>query len=196
VGSYTITATFNPSTNGYNTTSATSPLTVSGESVWIVDGGGGTSELAGNGYGISSSAYPGASAAVAIDNAGNVWTVGNGSPLLEETNQVGAVKNSVSSGGGIDAPTGVAIDGNGQVWVANSGNNTVSLFTNAATAVSPSGGFTDPSLSTPSGVAIDLSGSVWITNKGNNSVTKILGAAAPAAPLSTAASNGTTGARP
>jgi hypothetical protein len=196
VGSYTITATFNPGSNEYNTTSATSPLTVSGESVWIVDGAGGTSELAGNGAGIGSSAYPGANLAVAIDNAGNVWSAGTGSSLLVETSQVGTHPNTIASGtGGLNAPAGVAIDGSSQVWVTN-GNSTLSLFTDAGAALSPSGGFTDPSLSTPAGVAIDLGGSVWVANSGNNTVTRILGAAAPAAPLATAAQNNTTGAKP
>jgi DNA-binding beta-propeller fold protein YncE len=76
------------------------------------------------------------------------------------------------------------------------GNNSVSLFSNAGAALSPSTGFTDSSLSTPSGIAIDLGGSVWIANTANNSVTRILGAAAPAAPLSTATANNTTGAKP
>jgi hypothetical protein len=194
-GNYTSTATFNPNP-GYNTTSATSPLTVSGESVWIVDGGGGTSELAGNGYGITSSAYTGANLAVAIDNVGNVWSAGTGASLLVETSQVGTHPNTIASGtGGLDAPAGIAIDGASQVWVTN-GNSSVSLFTDAGAPLSPSGGFTDPSLSTPSGVAVDLGGSVWIANTGNNSVTRILGAAVPVAPLATAAKNNTTGAKP
>jgi hypothetical protein len=195
-GSYTITATFNPSSNGYSTASATSPLTVSGESVWIVNTGGSTAELAGNGYAITSTAYQGANAAVAIDNAGNVWSAGTGSSLLVETSQVGTHPTTIASGtGGLSSPAGIAIDGAGQVWVTN-GNNSVSLFTSAGAPLSPSGGFTDPSLSTPAGIAVDLGGSVWIANKGNNSVTRILGAAAPAAPLATAAKNNTTGARP
>ena len=82
------------------------------------------------------------------------------------------------------------------MWVANSGNNSVSLFTNAGAAVSPSGGITDPTLSTPAGIAVDLGGSVWIANTGNNSVTRILGAGAPVAPLATGAANNTTGAKP
>jgi streptogramin lyase len=172
------------------------PLLVSGESVWIVNGGGGTSELAGNGAGITSSADPGANLGVAIDASGDVWTVGSGSTLLEETSQTGTSLKTISSGtGGLNPPTAIAIDGSGQVWVVN-GNNSVSLFTNAGTALSPSTGFTGATLSTPSGVAVDLSGSVWITNKGSNSVTRILGAAAPAAPLSTAAANQTTGEKP
>jgi hypothetical protein len=195
---YTITANFTSSSAQYGTTSATSSLTVSGESVWIVDSGGGTSELAGNGYGITSTAYQGGNLAVAIDNAGNVWSTTNTNPfyLLVDSNQVGGNFNVIAVGtGGLDAPSAIAIDGNSQVWVVN-GNNSLSLFTNAGTALSPPTGFTDSSLSTPGGVAIDLSGSVWIANTGNNSVTRILGAAAPAAPLSTAAANNATGAKP
>jgi hypothetical protein len=192
---YTITANFAPSSPQYGATSATSPLTVSGESVWIVDSGGGTSELAGNGYGITTSGvYGGANTGVAIDATGNVWTVGNGSTPLEATSQIGT-QPLTPTGGGLDLPASIAIDGNSQVWVTN-GNNSVSLFSNTGTALSPSTGFTDSSLSTPSGIAIDLSGSVWIANTGNNSVTRILGAAAPVAPLSTATANNTTGAKP
>jgi hypothetical protein len=195
VGSYTIAANFTPSDpTQYTSATASITLVVSGESVWIVDGAGGTSVLAGNGYGITSSTYSGADKAVAIDKGGNVWTAGTGSTLLEATSQIGT-QPLTPTGGGIDLPVGIAIDGSSQVWIAN-GNNTVSEFSNIGTALSPSSGYTNTSLSTPTGIAIDLSGSVWIANKGNNSVTRILGAAAPAAPLSTAAANKTTGAKP
>jgi len=195
VDAYNVTATFTPTYPAYDTSNqSTKPLTVSGESVWIVNSGGGTSELAGNGYGITSSADPGAGLAVAIDHSGNVWTAGSGSTLLDEANQVGTVLNT-PTGGGLNSPVAIAIDGNGQVWVAN-GNNSISLFSNAGAALSPSTGFSDLPLSTPSGVAVDLGGSVWITNKGNSSLTRILGVAAPTAPLATAAANNTTGARP
>ncbi len=195
-GNYTLAATFNPSSNAYNTTSSMKQLAVSGESVWIVNSGGGTAELAGNGSGITQSPYTGANLAVAVDSAGNVWSAGTGSSLLVETSQVGTNPNTIASGtGGLNAPAGIAIDGASQVWVTN-GNSTVSEFSSAGAAVSPSSGFTDPSLSTPSGIAVDLGGSVWIANKGNNSVTRILGGAAPVAPLATAAKNNTTGAKP
>jgi hypothetical protein len=194
-GKYTVTATLNPTNPQYSSASAHSNLTVAGETVWIVNGGaGGLSELTGDGAAVTSSAYAGANRAAAIDAGGNVWTVGTGSPPLEETSQVGIVQNSISSGGGLDLSVGIAIDGNSQIWVTN--NDSVSLFSNAGAALSPSTGFTDSSLSTPSGIAIDLGGSVWIANTGNSSVTRILGAAAPAAPLSTAAANKTTGAKP
>ncbi|MFP5227792.1 MAG: M12 family metallopeptidase [Acidobacteriota bacterium] len=194
-GSWNITATFTPTDpTTYATAQTTLAITVSGESVWILNSGGSGAELAGDGYGISTSAYPGANTAIAIDSGGNVWTAGTG-PLLEETSQVGTVQNTISSGGGLNAPAGIAIDGLSQVWVTD-GNNSVSQFSNAGAPVSPSTGYTDTSLATPIGIAIDQAGSVWVANKGNNSLTRILGAAAPAAPLSTAAKNNTTGARP
>jgi len=197
VGSYNITATFTPADpQVYTSAQATRTFVVSGESIWIVNGSGGTAELAGTGAAVSSTAYIGANLSVAIDNGGNVWTAGNGSPLLEETNQVGANMMTIPSGsGGLDTPVSVAIDGAGQVWVVN-GNGTVSLFSNAGAPLSPTGGFADATFSTPSGIAIDQSGSVWIVNKGNSTLTRILGAAAPAAPLSTAVQKKTTGSRP
>jgi hypothetical protein len=198
-GSYTITANFVPTNPAaWSANSAQATLVVSGESVWIVDSGaGGTAELAGNGFGITSSADAGANVAVAIDNAGNVWSVGTGPSALAETSQVGSHASTIAAGtGGLDAPAGIAIDGIGQVWVSNAANNSVSLFTNAGTAVSPTGGITDPSLATPAGIAVDLGGSVWVANTGNSSVTRFLGVAAPVAPLATAAANNTTGARP
>jgi hypothetical protein len=195
-GTYTITANFTPTNSAaWSANSAQATLVVSGESVWIVDGGGGTSELAGNGFGITSSADAGANVAVAIDNAGNVWSVGAG-PLLEATGQTGIPQHSINSGGGLNTPAGVAIDGNGQVWVTD-GNNAVSLFSNAGAAISPSGGMMDPTLlSMPGGIAVDLGGSVWIANTGNSSLTRILGGAAPVAPIATSVANNTTGAKP
>jgi hypothetical protein len=194
-GVYTIEANFTPmSGNGYIPGAALTTLTVGRESVWIVDGGGGTSELAGNGTGITTSADSGANTAVAIDHVGNVWSAGSG-PLLKETSQVGTAQNSITTGGGLHSPAAVAIDGASQVWVANS-NNSISLFANSGIPLSPSTGFTDPSLSTPTGIAIDLAGSVWIANQGTSTLTRILGAAAPVAPIATSGANNTTGAKP
>jgi sugar lactone lactonase YvrE len=170
-------------------------LTVTAETVWIVNSGGGLSELTGDGTAVSSSAFAGNNAGLGIDNGGNLWSIGTGLVPLEETNQVGVQLSPVLPYGGLATPAGIAIDGSSQVWVTNT-NGTISLFANNGTALSPSNGFTDTSLSTPGGIAIDLGGSVWIANSGNNSVTRILGAAAPAAPLATAAANKTTGAKP
>jgi hypothetical protein len=197
-GTYTLTATFHPTDPQYTSATASATLTVAGETVWIVNGGGGTSVLTGDGTGITTNPYPGAAGTIAIDAGGNVWTtpVGGGvTPLLEETSQVGTVLQSISTGGGLFAPWAIAIDGNGQVWVANA-NNEVSEFSNTGTTLSPSGGFTDPALATPSAIAVDLSGSLWVANEGSNSLVRFLGAAAPAAPLATAAKNNTTGAKP
>jgi hypothetical protein len=70
------------------------------------------------------------------------------------------------------------------------------VLSGSGAAVSPSTGYTGAGLSTPGGIAVDLSGNVWVSNATDNSVTEIIGAAGPAAPLSTAITNGTSGARP
>jgi hypothetical protein len=194
-GTYTITAAFSPINPQYMPATMSKSLTVTAETVWIVNSGGGLSELTGDGTAVSSSAFAGNNAGLGIDNGGNLWSIGTGLVPLEETNQVGVQLSPVLPYGGLATPAGIAIDGSSQVWVTNT-NGTISLFANNGTALSPSNGFTDTSLSTPGGIAIDLGGSVWIANSGNNSVTRILGAAAPAAPLATAAANKTTGAKP
>lgn len=163
--------------------------------VWIVDGGG-LSELGDDGGSITPSPDPGAGIALAADHGGNIWTIGPGTPALEETSAGGSLLQQIAANtGGLSSPTAVAIDGDNRVWIAN-GNNTVSLFTNAGAALSPAGGLTSSTLNAPSGIAVDVSGSVWITSKGNNSVTRILGAAAPVAPIATSVANNTTGTKP
>jgi hypothetical protein len=187
----------NPSQFGEATVTVLSSTTpTNSEGVWIVNGNGAVSELGGDGSSLGAYAGPFGNAAVAIDAEGDVWTVGSGSTTLEETNQLGVVIATSSSGiGGLNSPHSIAIDGNGQVWVTNA-SGSVSLFSNAGAPLSPSTGFTDRSLSSPSGVVIDLAGTVWIANAGNNSVTRLLGGAAPVAPITTAAANNTTGSKP
>jgi secreted PhoX family phosphatase len=120
--------------------------------------------------------------------------------LLYTTNNGGTSANY--SGGGLSAPVSLAVDGAGYVWIANSGNNTVSEFTNARSAISGTAGYgssyvTAEALNAPSAVAIDQTGGVWVTNKSGNTVTHIFGAAAPtAAPLSSATATGTLGTKP
>jgi streptogramin lyase len=181
-----------------NATSATQTIPLAGTglyAVWIVDGTGGSSELNGNGGG-GSSTDPGQNIALAADYLGNIWTIGSGTPPLEETTASGTLLNQIAANtGGLVSPTAIAIDGASQIWVAN-GNNSISLFTNAGAPLSPSAGFTASGLSTPSAVAVDLDGSVWIANKGNNTMTRFLGAAAPVAPIATSVANNTTGAKP
>ncbi|WP_176441919.1 protease pro-enzyme activation domain-containing protein [Granulicella rosea] len=139
---------------------------------------------------------------VAVDGNGTAWAVTNST--LEAYTTVGDAISVNTLGSGVNAPVSVAVDGGSNVWVAN-GNNSVSELTSTGTAISPSTGYTGVTTATtggatnysaPAGIAIDLSGNVWVSNSTANTVTEILGAATPAAPLSTAVTNVTTGARP
>jgi hypothetical protein len=192
-GNNSVTATFVGGTYPSSTSSAVN-IAADVVTVWI-DGTGGTSALGDDGTALTSGADPGQGTALAIDHDGNIWTIGNGPPVLEETSADGTVLFEIGSGAGILLPSAIAVDGKDRVWITSRISTVTALSTTAAT-LSPPSGFTDPSLSDPGGIAIDLGGSVWITNKGNNSVTRLLGAAAPAAPIATAVANNTTGAEP
>jgi hypothetical protein len=74
---------------------------------------------------------------VAIDGAGNVWTVDQNPFGVSELSSGGAV---LGGPGGyfnstLNLPTSVAIDGSGNVWIANNGGNSVSELVGLATPV-------------------------------------------------------------
>jgi hypothetical protein len=78
------------------------------------------------------------------------------------------------SGGGLNSPQGIAADQSGNIWVANAGNSSVSEFSPAGTALSPSNGFTSGGINAPYALAVDQSGYVWVANSGNNTITKLI----------------------
>jgi sugar lactone lactonase YvrE len=199
-GSYTYTA-----SSGYTTDTVVATETVGGANAWLLDANQtlvklsstGTLTTTVTGAGSTSATY----GAIAFDQAGDVYSVNSAAnSLLFTTNNGGTSANY--TGGGLSAPVSLAVDGAGYVWIANSGNNTVSEFNNARTAVSPSSGIgasyvTGEALSAPSSIAIDQTGGVWVTNKSGNSVTHVFGAAAPTvAPISSATATGTLGTKP
>jgi streptogramin lyase len=107
---------------------------------------------------------------IAIDSAGNVWVPSLSSSNLTKLNSAGKVLSTVPAlTGGLNMPSSVAIDQLGNAWVANSagtgqGANSLSKFSSAAAALSPSNGFTGGGISSPNDVAIDASGNVWVAN--------------------------------
>ena len=186
------------------TYSATQTGIVTTGYVWLVDNTAVLTKDYANGTAISSSSgYSGGSptTGLAFDSASNAWSLNGRNSTLVEFNQAGtSLSGNGFSGGGLNAPYLLAIDGTGKVWITNS-NAGLSLFSNAGVALSPSTGFTGVTssgtgYSQPSGIAIDASGNVWVANAASNTLTEVLGAAAPVAPLSTALTNNTTGARP
>ena len=164
------------------------------QNVWLVHVDGSLTELSYTGASQGSAPAAGGSG-IAFDAAGNIWSANAGTNKLAEYSKTGAVLNSGFTGGGLNAPAAVAVDGAGQVWVVN-GNGSLSAFTNAGVAVSPSGGYTGGGMSAPTGVAIDISGNVWVSNSGNNSVTEVIGGAAPVGTLASGVANATLGTRP
>ena len=128
---------------------------------------------------------------IAIDGSGNAWTA-------NFANAVGATVSKISSagtplspssgftGGGLGSPRSIAIDSAGNAWIANKDNDqfgytgSISKFSSAGTALSPSTGYTGGGLSYPVSIAIDGSGNVWTANLG--SVSEFSGAGAALSP--------------
>ena len=194
VGTYTLTATLTPTNSNYASSKATQSLTVLVQNVWAANSGGSVSGISAAGSTITSSATTGGGLGIAIDSAGNLWSLTPNGGAVAKFSNAGTLVNAGYSGGGLSAATSLAIDGNGLIWLAN-GNNSITALTNSGAAVTPSTGYTDSTLSSPSAIAIDNAGNVWVLN-GNNSVDEIIGVAAPVAPLVVGVQNSTLGTKP
>lgn len=195
-GSYSYVA-----SSSYTTDTVSAPETVGGEGVWVLNANQTLVKVSTAGVKVSTVTPSTSTAAsfggVAFDTAGDLYSVNAAAnSLLFATSTGGSM--ATYFGGGLNAPTAIAVDGAGYIWIANSGNNTVSVFNDGRTAVSPATGYgTSDTLNAPSSIAIDITGGVWVANKTGNSVTHILGAATPVStPLSSGTATGTLGAKP
>jgi sugar lactone lactonase YvrE len=188
-GLQTITATY-PGDLVYSTaTSLGEGITVIANNLWIgnPDPSDTTSAFLPTGAPYLTTVGASGGTGVAIDNAGNVWSLNATGNSLSEFTNTGTPTSTSISGGGLSAGTSLAIDGLDQVWITNSGG-TISVFNSTSTPITPSAGYS-AGLSTPTSIAIDISGNVWITNSGSSSITKVLGAAAPTVPLAAGVAN-------
>ena len=127
---------------------------------------------------------------IAVDSLGFVWVTGQSSStaagvLIKITSA--DVVSATYTGAGLTAVGGqaLAIDGAGNVWIGNT-NHSVSAFTNAGVAITPSTGYTGGAQSFAGALAIDGSGDVWIPNQGaiypndnGATVVELIGAATP-----------------
>lgn len=169
-------------------------------SVWVLNADGTVALLNSSGSSTATAGSAGSSSShgsVAVDAAGNVWSVRSGANAVYAFSRTGTVlAGSGFTGGGVNAPLSVSIDGLGRVWVLN-GNNSLTLLNADGSAQSPAAGYTGLGLNAPTGMAIDGSGSVWVTNGADGSVTKVIGGAAPVVtPAAAATSGGAQGVRP
>lgn len=178
LGMSDITATYVGNASFATSTSPGISIRVSTFSIWITNGNNTISAIYNGGTPLSgNSGFPGGGAGIAINGYGDIWSGKTSGDSLTRIS-VDGVSISTVSGGGLSGPTAVAASGNSYVWVTNS-NNSLSLFTAAGTAVSPSTGYTGGGLSQPGSLTVDSSGNVWIANDGNSSLTEVIGAASP-----------------
>jgi hypothetical protein len=135
----------------------------------------------------------------AIDARGNAWVLDNyvpepptsyactGRRLIELAPSGANATGSPFIGGGLSgAGYGISFDPNGLLWIGNFGfqdppctslpqaatNNSVSLFQQDGTPLSPAGGITEGNISWPQGTISDRKGNIWVASCGNDSITK------------------------
>jgi streptogramin lyase len=195
-GTDVVSAQYVGDTNFTYSTSNNLSIRVSPQNVWVANTSGTLSELSNVGSALTSgSGLTGGGAGIAVDHGGFVWSASAAANTLNRFTNTGSASGSFT-GGGLNGATALAIDGSGSIWIANT-NNTLSLFSNAGVAQSPSAGYTGTGASTPSALVIDATGSVWVANAGNSTITRVLGAADPVvSPTASAVQNATLGAKP
>ena len=205
-GSYTFVVNFTPSYGAdYLAASATIPFTITTESVWLANNNQTFSifSLAGapitgpSGSGRANFGSPVSPRGLAFDGSGNAYVLTQNNLFIYPPT-LSNLSPTPLSGGGLSLADAVAIDGAGDAWIVNR-TGTLSVFTSAGVAVTPSTGYPGVSgVSQTQFLTIDNSGNVWVTTRSNPNVLveEFLGAAAPVAPTASAIANGTTGARP
>jgi hypothetical protein len=113
---------------------------------------------------------------IALDGSGNAWVANRDNNTMTKFQSDGTVLSGAGfSGGGLNKPYAVALDHSGNAWVASYGSlntSSVTEFSNAGTALSPSTGYTATGIDSPDAIAVDGAGQIWVANTGvKNDVT-------------------------
>ena len=159
--------------------------------------GNGTLGYSGN-AGAATGATLASPAAVAYDNAGNLYIADAGNNVIRKVNLSGVITTVAGSGvqgfagdGGpasaalLDTPTGIAVDVRNNVYIADSHNQRVRMVNaqgvintvagNGTAAYSGDGAAaTSASLFLPEAVAVDAAGNLYIADTGNYRIRKIV----------------------
>ncbi len=102
--------------------------------------------------------------ALALDAAGNLWVVNQGTNSILKFNPSYVLQSSSTITQGLDTPTGIAFDPSGNLWVVNSGSSSVTEYTNGVQNTAAT-----LSMNSPSSIAIDGLANIWVQT-GFNSI--------------------------
>jgi DNA-binding beta-propeller fold protein YncE len=112
---------------------------------------------------------------VAVDAAGNVFSVDQYTPGVRKHSPTGVVLaqwgRRGAGNGEFQSPYGIATDRHGNVYVADGGNHRIQKFTNDGRFLMSFGNGPDE-LKGPQGIVVDSSGVVYVTDEGNDRVQK------------------------
>ena len=138
VGAHSYTAALAADINYNAATSNAVAVQVVSNTVWVANGNSTVSGIGSSGAAVTNSGVSGGGTAVAIDNAGDVWSLNQSGSKVSEYSSTGTLLNGGSTVGGLQSPTALAIDGAGLVWVTNS-TGTLSVLSAPGTAFSADG---------------------------------------------------------
>ena len=102
--------------------------------------------------------------ALALDSAGNLWVVNQGSNSIEKFNPNYVLQSGATITQGLDTPTGIGFDPSGNLWVVNSGTSSVIEYTNGVQNTAATF-----SVVSPGSIAIDGLANIWVQS-GSSSI--------------------------
>jgi streptogramin lyase len=118
-----------------------------------------------------SSLTPSRIPAIAVDSAGNGWTLGAKQTLYRLTlpNAVNPFAETITSTLPNDLNL-LAVDGSDNIWFTSGKNSALGRFDRNGQLISPANGYTGGGLKYPAQLAIDGSNRVWVANRDGNSI--------------------------
>ncbi len=194
-GTFDLVATFTPTDSAvYSVTTKSITITVSPESVFAANANGTLSSFYTNGQ-LQSGPIAGGGIGLAIDQAGDAWSINASQSALSQFTDVGQLLTGTIGSGTLANAAALVFDGASRAYIVTADTGNIYAIP-SATGI-PTLTAQSSTLTHPTAASIDTSGNLWVTDSSSNSVTEILGLAAPVlTPLAAAVAASTPASKP